>query len=190
MLAQNTQGEVAEFQRAINQAIMSVRGEMFFDINPPPTITLAANTWEYSLSSITGLARIRWLLQADVSGDFNIQIPNHFWYLIAGPTLVFDARFFNPTASRSVRLMAQAVQTILSSESDSLNIDEEYVLARARSILNIDRTMPFAPDQTSTNLNAQAHFNVAQYWEQVAQRARMTHHYRPDPTSFRVPGNY
>lgn len=190
MLAQDTVGEVAEYTRALNQAIMSVRGEMFFHINPPPTITLVADQEEYDLSSITGLARIRGLMMEDTVGDFVIPIPTHHWYLIAGPKLVFEPQSFTPIADRDVRLLAQGVQAVLSSASDALNIDEEYVLARARSILHMNRSLPSGPDQTSINLNASAHFSIAQYWEQLAQRARLTHTYRPDPTSFRVPGTY
>lgn len=190
MLAQDLPGEVAEFSRAINQAVRSVRGEMFYAINPPPTITLAASTWEYSLSSISDIARVRGLMMADSAGEHQIPIPMNHWYLIAGPTLVFDDRLFSPIAARSVRLISQAIQSDLSADSDELGIDEEYILAKARELMHMARTTPASPDQASVNANAAAHLQIAQYWGRVAAAARMTSTYRPDPTSRRIPGVY
>ena len=190
MLSQDMSGEVAEFSRALNQAIRAVRGEMFYAINPPPTITLAVNTWEYSLSSITSIARIRALMMADSTGEHQIPVPGNHWYVIAGPKLVFDDRMFDPVATRTVRLISQAIQADLSSDSDDLNIDEEFVLAKARELMHMARTTPAAPDQTAVNANATAHLQIAQYWGRVAAAARMTSTYRPDPSSRRIPGVY
>ncbi len=186
ILAQSTQAQVAEYTRAINQAIRSVRGEMFYDSSTLSTITLAADTWEYSLSSITGIARITFLMMADSLGEYVIPIPKSHWYAMPGPLLVFDQRAFTPTAGRLVRLKAQLFQVALSADGDELNIAEDYVLARARSILHMDRSVPASPDQASVNVNAQAHTSIGAYWESVAQRARLTHTYRPDASSTRI----
>lgn len=176
----------SELDAAINDAIGSVRGEMFYKSSTPPTITLASDTYEYSLSS-AGLARIQYLIMEDSAGKPNLPIERNHWRLISGPTLVFESTLWSPTVGREVQIYGQKVQANLSAGADLLYIDEAYVLAQARSILHMNRAAPVSDDLTP-NPNAEAHMRNAQFWQGIAERERMRHPYRPDPSSVVVPG--
>lgn len=185
-LAINFMAETTEIDRAINDAIRSIRGEMLY-MSEDESITLVDNEYEYDLSGISGLTRIRQIWQEEIDGEFTTPIPRHFWQVIVGPTLVFFPWYFFPMGGQSLRILGQARQADLSAGADVLNIDEEYVIAKARAYLHSNRANPVGPDNVTVNPAAEYHTTMMAYWSREARTARLESPYRVLPNSISVP---
>lgn len=125
-----------ELGQAINHAIDEVRNEMPYHIAPDESVTLAENTYEYSLAGL-GFVYIHRITMADTDGDFpfiNV-IPPHHYHVIAGPTLAFDERTWMPVADRDLRIEGQAYQDELTAGADVLYISDAYVVNTAAGAL-------------------------------------------------------
>jgi len=134
MLAPEVTNE--ELEQAINAAIDDARNEMPYHIDPDESVTLAEDTYEYSLAGL-GFAYIHRITMADPDGDFptsNI-IWSHMYTVTAGPTLVFDERVWAPLADRVLRIEGQAYQANLTAGTDVLYIFDAYIVNMAAGSL-------------------------------------------------------
>ena len=175
----------AEVIAAINDAIDSVRTEMFYDA-APIDISQVTSTYEYT---ITGLDRIHAILTDDLNGNYITTIPDNAWGLIGGGKLKINYTAFEPVTGRTFRLYGQKVQARLSSGSDVLYIDETYVISKAKAILYWARATPDGPNG-GTNQAFQGYIALAQAQERIAAEKRLRHGYRPTPGGKKVPGAY
>ncbi len=119
----------AEEQDCINEAILSVRGDML--------VTLAA-TAPTASALVAVPAAFIYIYSVELDDE---ALPDYAWYIAEGtsPNLIFSPSFFAGAPSGTLTLSGGGFQEILSADGDSMNIDPGYIIARALASLHASR---------------------------------------------------
>jgi hypothetical protein len=127
-----------EVLAAINDAIEDGATGMPYDVAPDETVTLAADTYEYSLASVS-MNLIHCITMADSDGDFNVDgiIGRHRWYIVQGttPKLKFVEDLWSPVVSRKLRIEGQKYQAVVDDDADVIYMFAPFVVAKAAATL-------------------------------------------------------
>ncbi len=125
-------GEItdAEIQDAINEAILSVRGDML-SVSETAVTVAAAATLLYT-------GNMDFIYSIEIDGEL---IPDYAWYIRETPlaVLVFSPGYFAGAPSGTLVISGGAIQEILASDGAPLLIDPGYVTARAIANLHSSR---------------------------------------------------
>ena len=124
-------GEVtnAEVVDSINEAILSVRGDMLVtDGSAQPTIG----------ATVALPAGFVYIYTIQIAEEL---VPDYAWYISESttPALIFSPSFFAGAPSGTLTITGGSFQEILSVDGDTLNIDPGYITARALTNLHASR---------------------------------------------------
>lgn len=185
LISPGLNAQTLEMNIAINNAILSVQGEMFYSI-APYEVAMTTNDFEYDISA-SGLARITAILEEDTAGVPTSPINEAAWSTVGANVLKINETYYSPTTGGSLWLYGQATQGIVSSDSNAIYTDVDYIVKKAKAELIANRAMPTAPNG-GVNQAAEMWLRLAAFWEQQAEKARLTSVYRAAPGSRRVAG--
>lgn len=122
------------YHQAINQAIREV-GSLALVDKVDTSLTLAADTWEYTLPS--GFRYIRRLSYLnDSTDDTRVWIPNDLWYIRFAGTrkIVFDGSLRPP--ANTLTIEGQSSPAELSAEATACPVQPNYALAYGKWYLH------------------------------------------------------
>jgi len=162
-----------ELLAVINHAIEDGTEGMPYVVAPDETnVTLAANTYEYSLASVS-MDLIGVITMADSSGDFppgNV-IGKQLWWVMHGttPKLCFHESLWTPVASRTLRIEGQKYQDVVTADTGTVYMFAPFVVLKAASLL-------------LGNLGSEREYLIMQQAEDARYRSPQ----RPWPNSRRV----
>lgn len=133
---------VNQYNRAINQAIQMVAKEALIDKIDTTSITLIADTYQYTLP--TDLLYIFFLdLESSTAGvyDEGKPINNDYWRIVPGatPKLEFIKNRYSLTAGRDIRIIGLASPSVLDSDSEQCPINPVYIAYQAAALLHQSR---------------------------------------------------
>ena len=120
----------AEINDAINEAVLSVRGDML--------ITSAVSTPAGALT-VSVPAGFVYVYSVELGTD---PIPSYAWWIredATTPVIVFSEAYFGGAPSGTLAVTGGTFQEILSADGDFLKIDPGYVTARALASLHASR---------------------------------------------------
>ena len=118
-----------EIDSSINEAILSVRGDMLV------TLTMSSPA---AGASVAVPANFVYVYMVHLGTE---DVPLYAWHLADGtaPLLVFHAAYFAGAPSGTLNITGGGVQEVLSADGDSLNIDPGHITARALASLHASR---------------------------------------------------
>ena len=162
--------------------------EFFVDHVDETSITLATDTWEYTLpetSNVSTFVRIHEVrMESETAGLFDTVIPMHLFQLTYDGSgvwqIVFDRRF-EPISGRKLRISGQKRYSTPSGDSDVVTLHNGWVIAYATALIH-------AAQGGTTSDMANWHQRMAGQFFENAERMVDNINNRAKPGSVSVPG--
>ena len=139
----------SEYRKALNLAIESVKdGRYLIDKTDTSTITLSADTFEYTLpTDMYYIHRITTEEEAG-GGTFNCVIDPRVWSLISSRKLKLDEALYGVTAGLDLRVEGQGVQVAATADTDTILLPFDWLIQKAITFLPLDRIQSNKLDKT------------------------------------------
>ena len=127
-----------EYRKSINLAIESIKdGKYLIDLSDEATITLSADTYEYTLP--TTMYYIHRLITEETAagGVFNEadEVDPRDWRLISSRKLKLDDTRYSITAGKDLRVEGQGVQATVASDTAVIKLPLDWLVQKAITFL-------------------------------------------------------
>jgi len=126
-----------EYRKAINMVIQSIAGKYLIDMIDDTTITLVADTYEYTLPD--GMDYIHRIITEDTadSGDYDKddEIDPRDWELISPRKVKLDDGRYSITAGLDLRVEGQGSQSTVDDDADVIEIPLDWLVQKAITFL-------------------------------------------------------